>query len=257
MHHMISILLLCLIAVFIQPPDGSKEVFLNRPFDLRVGREVTVKGEKLKLSFRSVAEDSRCPQDVRCIRAGNGQIRVKVSQRNHAAIVKLNTMGELTRISYQGYEVSLINLTPAPRSNRKINKKDYVATFMVSKKEQKQTTGEVKSSGQKTGAPSSGNELYTQLTCLPDDLKPNRGDLPGRDISQERTLKHRLIELKASCREDKLVDDKNREIRFFRLACWGNPPADYQEIQQRQTEELEKLKEQFTVIVIGCPRSLQ
>jgi hypothetical protein len=32
----------------------------------------------------------------------------------------------------------------------------------------------------------------------------------------------------------------------------GNPPADYQEILQRQREELEKLKKQYTVIEMTC-----
>ncbi|HET7157868.1 MAG TPA: hypothetical protein VFI62_02660, partial [Burkholderiales bacterium] len=67
----------------------------------------------------------------------------------------------------------------------------------------------------------------------------------------------KLAQLKARCRKGKLVDEKGREIRFFRPSCWGNPPADYADIQQRENEDLEKLRKQYTVIVFGCNPMIQ
>ena len=66
------------------------------------------------------------------------------------------------------------------------------------------------------------------------------------------TIEDKLVELKAHCREGKLVDGKGREIRFFRIACFGNPPSDYEELRQKELEELEKLQKQYCVIVMEC-----
>jgi hypothetical protein len=71
------------------------------------------------------------------------------------------------------------------------------------------------------------------------------------------TVEKTLIQMKAQCRNRKLVDAKRREIRFFRPSCWGNPPADYQDIQQRENSELQKLKRTFAVIVFACDPMIQ
>jgi hypothetical protein len=50
-----------------------------------------------------------------------------------------------------------------------------------------------------------------------------------------------------------LFDAHGREIYFYRLSgCWGNPPADYQEILARQREELSKLRKRYHVIEMTC-----
>lgn len=66
------------------------------------------------------------------------------------------------------------------------------------------------------------------------------------------TVKQKLISVKARCRRGKLVDRKLREIRFFKSECWGNPPADYLEIEQRRRKELAQLKKKYAVIEIAC-----
>jgi hypothetical protein len=63
--------------------------------------------------------------------------------------------------------------------------------------------------------------------------------------------------MKARCHRGKLVDSRGREIRFFRVSCWGNPPEDYQEIRKRENEELARLKKGYTVIVFGCNPMIQ
>ena len=40
----------------------------------------------------------------------------------------------------------------------------------------------------------------------------------------------------------------SEEIRFFRIQCWGNPPADYRERQQRQQDELKEMEKKYTVV---------
>lgn len=71
------------------------------------------------------------------------------------------------------------------------------------------------------------------------------------------SIKDKLVEMKAQCKNGKLVDSRKREIKFFRLDCFGNPPADYLERQQKKREELEKLQKQYTVIIIECNPRIQ
>ena len=97
----------------------------------------------------------------------------------------------------------------------------------------------------------------TKFDCLPKDVQKDEVVSYGRNGKQNVTVEKKLIELKARCRNGKLVDTKNKEIRFFRVSCWGNPPSDYLEIQKRESKELEKLKKRYTVILMTCdPRTM-
>jgi len=70
--------------------------------------------------------------------------------------------------------------------------------------------------------------------------------------SKNVTVADRLVQLRAKCRRGRLLDRQNREIRFFKNECWGNPPANYQEILREKRREVVKLKRKYTVIEIAC-----
>jgi hypothetical protein len=94
-------------------------------------------------------------------------------------------------------------------------------------------------------------------SCLPKDIKPAdvvsaQMKTPGRE-GRKVTVEEKLKEMKARCKRGKLVDATGKEIRFYRLTgCWGNPPADYQEILNRQNSELESLRKRYRVIEMTC-----
>jgi hypothetical protein len=96
--------------------------------------------------------------------------------------------------------------------------------------------------------------------CLPKDVKATdvvsveRGKY-GNAV-RKLTVKQQLKKLKARCRKGKLFDSRGMEIYFYRLAgCWGNPPMDYQNILERQRNELSELKKRYTVIEMTCNTS--
>jgi hypothetical protein len=97
----------------------------------------------------------------------------------------------------------------------------------------------------------------SKFDCLPKDVHLNDVVTQGKTAKGNVTVEKTLIQMKAQCRQRKLVDSKRREIRFFRPSCWGNPPADYLEIQQRENAELQKLKRTYAVIVFGCNPMIQ
>jgi hypothetical protein len=96
--------------------------------------------------------------------------------------------------------------------------------------------------------------------CLPDEVKPEMVVTlePNQETTSTAkpkrvTVRQRLLQLKAHCKDGKLLDGKGREIRFVQLiGCWGNPPEDYQEQLNHQQEEIKRLKEKYTVVQISC-----
>lgn len=75
----------------------------------------------------------------------------------------------------------------------------------------------------------------------------------GKTYRKKITVKQTLKKLGARCIRGKLLDGNGREIRFFFVqGCWGNPPADYLEVLDRQKKEIERLKKLYTVIQMTC-----
>ena len=105
----------------------------------------------------------------------------------------------------------------------------------------------------------SGVCLAQKYPCLPPNVKADTvvssaaaAPRPGQPI-KKITVGDALKKLNARCSHGKLVDGGRRPITFFyRKGCWGNPPDDYLEIQNRQNAELERLKKKYTVIEMRC-----
>jgi hypothetical protein len=92
--------------------------------------------------------------------------------------------------------------------------------------------------------------------CLPQQVRLDQVVSYGRKPEDNITVAKKLIELKAKCSRKRLVDSKNREIRFFHVHCWGNPPPNYLEIKEKEKADFERLQKDYTVITIGCnPRT--
>jgi hypothetical protein len=99
-----------------------------------------------------------------------------------------------------------------------------------------------------------------QINCLPEgfaltDIVSYGVNTGGKE--KHITIEQKLAELKALCKRGRLLDGKGREIRFFRPACFGNPPADYEEIRQKESEELARLQKDYNVIILECDLRIQ
>ena len=98
--------------------------------------------------------------------------------------------------------------------------------------------------------------------CLPEgvsetDVVTHRPVKPGNvNETKAVTVAETLDQLKARCRNGRLLDQAGKQIYFFHLTgCWGNPPEDYQEILDRQNSELTRLKKRYHVIEMTCNES--
>ena len=100
---------------------------------VRVKTQKSVMRDRLRIRFVAV-EDSRCPQDARCVWAGNAKVTIRVSNaRGKSQTFDLNTNMEGKSARFGGYEITLGQVTPHPRSNIRINPNGYTASFSVRK----------------------------------------------------------------------------------------------------------------------------
>ena len=117
--------------------DSTQVARLGLPFNLRAGREIAFKGERLRIKFAAVDQDSRCPSDGTCLWGGNAAVRVeaRTSGKDRTSLT-LNTGKNASlanEMQYHGYKVKLISLSPYPTSRQRIAARDYVVTLLVSK----------------------------------------------------------------------------------------------------------------------------
>ena len=116
------------------PQCRSEKKTLNREIKLRAGQTVVVKEAGLKITFERVVEDSRCPEGVKCVWAGNGKVALKISPTKKAqSSVQLNTTLDPQQQTFLGYDIKLVHLNPYPKMNVKINPRDYVLTLLITK----------------------------------------------------------------------------------------------------------------------------
>ncbi|HXU35449.1 MAG TPA: hypothetical protein VN937_03730 [Blastocatellia bacterium] len=131
----LSFLLFIVLGLF-QTAETSDKVDLGQEFKIKNGEEVVVRDEKVRIKFRSVPMDSRCPSDVVCGWAGNGEVVVEVVRKNKKQrVATLNTLLDPKEIVYKGFKVRLVALNPYPKVSDPINPKDYEATMIVTKEE--------------------------------------------------------------------------------------------------------------------------
>ncbi len=106
----------------------------EKQITVRVGKQKREATSKLTLKFVSVVEDSRCPEGVNCVWAGNAKIKVAVIKNGREMkTVELNTNLGAKGDTYEGYAFYLKELTPTPTAKAKTNANDYTALFTISR----------------------------------------------------------------------------------------------------------------------------
>jgi hypothetical protein len=114
---------------------NSLSVQLKDSFSLRVNQVASIESENLELKLVEVKKDSRCPATAQCIWAGLVEIIVKAKKNGRDIDLTFIDKGDnnSTTKVFDNYAVKLIEVTPYPRKNQAINKKDYSARFVVSR----------------------------------------------------------------------------------------------------------------------------
>ena len=105
---------------------------LDQPFTLKPGETASVGPERIQLQFERVVIDSRCPRDVRCVRAGEATVRVRTTLPGKVAEpVDLIATPAGEHVATGGYTLTLSDLVPVPLSTEPVKASDYRATFVL------------------------------------------------------------------------------------------------------------------------------
>lgn len=99
--------------------------------EMRIGESITI--DDLRLTFRSVEGDSRCPIDAVCVWAGDAEIALKIEQGTQTATAALHTTLEPKKTVWNGYTIAFAGLTPAPTASKPVNVADYRARIVVTR----------------------------------------------------------------------------------------------------------------------------
>jgi len=113
--------------IVIADGDIENEFDLGDEFPLAVGQGARIAGEDLTILFVGVTGESRCPQDVVCIRAGEVFAEIEITDADGSRSLTLTYPGLTSSYAvtaYEGYEISF-RVTPQPVSDASISDDDY------------------------------------------------------------------------------------------------------------------------------------
>ena len=113
------------------PPTGTTSQQEVGKAVLKIGESVVV--NDLRLTFKSIEGDSRCPTDVVCVWAGDAEIALRIEQGNQAAVAALHTTLDPKKTVWNGYTISLVTVTPTRKSTTSVDPADYRAEVVVTR----------------------------------------------------------------------------------------------------------------------------
>lgn len=101
---------------------------------IQVNKQKKFSRSDLNIRFIELTEDSRCPENARCVWAGNAKVKLEVKGKGAASqIIELNTNGGDKSARYNGLLIELTDVSPAKKTNAPIKKNSYIATIAVSR----------------------------------------------------------------------------------------------------------------------------
>ena len=114
------------------PTPARQIVPLGLRFTVAFGETVAIEGTVATITLAEVVQDSRCPTDVTCIRAGDVTLRLATADADGVEHVEV-TIGDRGESSatFDGLTVTLLEVAPVPRSTGAIDPLLYSATLTV------------------------------------------------------------------------------------------------------------------------------
>lgn len=111
-------------------PSGPS---LGERFSLQAGTSEVIRGEPVRIEFERIIGDSRCAIDVVCIVAGEARGAFRVTVGRAAPVSFELSTDPRSPAEFYGYRISLLGMTPLPRSNIRIDPRQYRAELVVSR----------------------------------------------------------------------------------------------------------------------------
>ncbi|HEX6133420.1 MAG TPA: hypothetical protein VFZ24_05640 [Longimicrobiales bacterium] len=113
--------------------DAPRHVAAGDTVVLRVGESAVV-DNVVRLLFRSVESDSRCPINVQCVWAGDAQIRLDAAAAESAwQPLELHTNLEPRAATFDGYRIDLVDVAPQRSEPDTIQPRHYSVRLAISR----------------------------------------------------------------------------------------------------------------------------
>jgi len=115
--------------------SGGTNVQLGEKFTLSIGESASISGEDLEVYFKEVVGDSRCPQGVTCIWAGEATSVIKIthSGTSYEKVLTQPGLTEPPQDEFQDY-IIVFDLKPYPQENVQTGEEDYRLQLEIRKK---------------------------------------------------------------------------------------------------------------------------
>lgn len=126
MYKLIFIVLL-LTVISCQNITSSNDPRLGEEFELGYGKQVSLNNRELSIKFEELLEDSRCPEGVACVWAGNAEVALQINDQE----ATLNTYLEPKETNISSYHIALISVSPYPIFTMAFQKEDYIVRLVV------------------------------------------------------------------------------------------------------------------------------
>jgi len=107
---------------------------LGEAFAVGIGQTAEISGEDMKITFKEMVGDSRCPTGVTCIWAGVASASVTIVYKGTTYSLALNQPGHTSPVKETFFDYTFsFDISPYPAANQEIAKKDYRLNMTVSK----------------------------------------------------------------------------------------------------------------------------
>lgn len=103
-------------------------------FDLPIGKTAALNGNGVRITFKQVREDSRCPVDVQCVWAGDAKIELTISRTGTPDDAKILSQNAPNNETTSGdLRIRFVGLAPVPRQADAGTPRAYVAQLVLSR----------------------------------------------------------------------------------------------------------------------------
>ena len=105
----------------------------GQSFALPLGKTAAVRGTDVRLTFKDVRTDSRCPVDVQCVWAGEAKIGVAISGNGTTEETKVLSLTPAADNEARAgnLRIRFVGLAPVPRQADAGTARAYVAQLVV------------------------------------------------------------------------------------------------------------------------------
>ena len=113
--------------------NASTVVSVGDTVSLRFGEAVTIAQSGLRVQFRNVVGDSRCPIDVVCVWAGDAHVQIAVGNATTTSTYDLHSTLEPKSVQHESYRFQLVEVGPSRRAEETPRESEYYVKLVITR----------------------------------------------------------------------------------------------------------------------------